>query len=51
VVTLAGHERGSKVQCLYAGLVESEADGTMVEVLVSGGFDRRLIVWTPGETE
>ena len=34
-----GHETGSKVRCLWAGIVADR------EWLVSGGFDRRLIVW------
>lgn len=38
-VTLRGHEAGSKVRCLWAGIVDDR------EVLVSGGFDHRLIVW------
>lgn len=47
VATLDGHEPGSKVRCLSSGVVDF--DGKAVEVLVSGGFDRRLIVWVPGE--
>lgn len=40
-----GHEAGSKVRCLWSGLVDGR------EVMVSGGFDRRLVVWTcPGGT-
>ncbi|KAI5371162.1 Putative WD40/YVTN repeat-like-containing domain superfamily [Septoria linicola] len=40
-----GHEPGSKVRCLWAGNVrDSDGEGEK-EVLVSGGFDRRLIVW------
>ena len=39
ISTLQGHEEGSKVRCLWAGEVEGE------ELLVSGGFDQRLIVW------
>jgi WD40 repeat protein len=45
IVTLqGGHEAGSKVRCLWAGEIEGK-DGGMEEVLVSGGFDQRLIVW------
>lgn len=41
VVALSdGHEAGSKVRCLAAGAV---ADGE--EVMVSGGFDQRVVVW------
>ncbi|KAF2837993.1 hypothetical protein M501DRAFT_995262 [Patellaria atrata CBS 101060] len=39
VATLRGHEAGSKIRCLWAGMVGEE------EWLVSGGFDRKLIVW------
>ncbi|KAK5126556.1 hypothetical protein LTR85_009490 [Meristemomyces frigidus] len=43
VSTLQGHEAGSKVRCLWAGDVEGQ-DGRE-ELLVSGGFDQKLIVW------
>ncbi|KAK4545566.1 hypothetical protein LTR36_002916 [Oleoguttula mirabilis] len=43
VSTLQGHEAGSKVRCLWAGDVDGE-DGKE-EMLVSGGFDQKLIVW------
>lgn len=43
VATLQGHEPGSKVRCLWAGKVHGP-DGHE-EVLVSGGFDQKLIVW------
>lgn len=46
VSTLKGHEPGSKIRCLCAGMVEGE-DGVMEEWLVSGGFDQQLIVWRP----
>jgi WD40 repeat protein len=39
VATLKGHEPGSKVRCLWAGMVGDE------EWLVSGGFDQKLLVW------
>jgi WD40 repeat protein len=39
VATLKGHEPGSKVRCLWAGMVGEE------EWLVSGGFDQKLLVW------
>ncbi|PNS21473.1 Transcription initiation factor TFIID subunit 5 [Sphaceloma murrayae] len=48
VVTLAGHEPGTKVRCLASSFVEVE--GRREEWLVSGGFDQKLIVWKP-ETE
>lgn len=38
-----GHEAGSKIRCLWAGWVGGEEDRK--EMLVSGGFDQRLIVW------
>lgn len=44
VSTLQGHEEGTKVRCLWAG----EVDGQ--EMLVSGGFDQRLILWTADDT-
>lgn len=47
VSVLQGHEAGSKVRCLWAGSTMSN-DGTEQELLVSGGFDQRLVVWTPG---
>ncbi|KAK0892298.1 hypothetical protein LTR91_004771 [Friedmanniomyces endolithicus] len=37
-----GHEAGSKVRCLWAGRVGD------AELLVSGGFDQRLVVWRAG---
>ena len=40
-----GHEAGSKVRCLWAGYVGAEGDGGRREVLVSGGFDQRLVAW------
>lgn len=36
-----GHEEGSKVRCLWAGVVGEEQE----EWLVSGGFDQKLVVW------
>jgi WD40 repeat protein len=49
VATLQGHEQDSRVRSLWAGLVEYESSkGRCVEEwLVSGGFDRRLIIWRP----
>lgn len=38
-----GHEAGSKIRSIWAGWVHST--GKTVEWLVSGGFDRRLVVW------
>lgn len=44
-----GHEVGSKVRCLWAGWVNDGDQGEREEWLVSGGFDRRLIVWRAEE--
>lgn len=48
-VTLKGHESGSKIRTLWAGLVASDnnPEGSAEELLVSGGFDQKLIVWRP----
>ncbi|KAJ9615490.1 hypothetical protein H2200_001565 [Cladophialophora chaetospira] len=47
VATLRGHEVGSKVRTLWAGY---EDDGSpndnKKEILVSGGFDKRVFFWT-----
>lgn len=50
VVRLEGHEDGSKVRCLWAGIVRQRQEGGISknheeEWIVSGGFDHRLIVW------
>ena len=44
-----GHEAGSKIRSVWAGLVNS--DGTKEEWVVSGGFDKRLVVWKPGKED
>jgi len=44
ITTLRGHEEGSKVRCLWAGKVGVDG-GEEEELLVSGGFDQRLVVW------
>lgn len=46
ICLLKGHEPGSKVRTLWAGLVEGGSDGSKQEILVSGGFDKRLLIWT-----
>lgn len=51
VASLEGHEPGSKLRCLWAGALQqhtSTADESNKtrEVLISGGFDQRLIVWS-----
>ncbi|KAL9070612.1 MAG: hypothetical protein Q9161_004783 [Pseudevernia consocians] len=44
VATLqGGHEVGSKIRSIWCGLIQVE--GGKEEWLVSGGFDRRLVVW------
>ena len=46
VATLkGGHEAGSKIRSIWCGMVEGQ------EWVVSGGFDRRLVVWKPGEKD
>ncbi|KAL8707301.1 MAG: hypothetical protein Q9220_007644 [cf. Caloplaca sp. 1 TL-2023] len=42
-----GHEAGSKIRSMWAGMVDVE--GKETEWLVSGGFDKRLVVWSPGD--
>ncbi|KAA6415414.1 MAG: hypothetical protein FRX48_00129 [Lasallia pustulata] len=45
VVLKGGHEIGSKIRSIWAGLVVGSDDGAREEWVVSGGFDRRLVVW------
>ena len=48
VTTLkGGHEVGSKIRSIWAGWVDEEAGRgkERKEWVVSGGFDRRLVVW------
>jgi WD40 repeat protein len=50
IASMEGHEPGSKLRCLWAGTLEtrgSEANGSTGarEVLISGGFDQRLVLW------
>ena len=40
-----GHELGSKIRSIWCGAVD--VHGKKEEWLVSGGFDRRLVVWRP----
>ena len=44
-----GHEVGTKIRCIWAGLVNN--DGTKEEWVVSGGFDKRLVVWKPAKED
>lgn len=46
VATLkGGHDAGSKIRSVWAGMVS--VDGEEQEWVVSGGFDKKLIVWKP----
>lgn len=49
ISTLKGHEAGSKVRCLWAGQIdEGRRDNggrARREILVSGGFDQKLLIW------
>ncbi|KAF1933984.1 uncharacterized protein M421DRAFT_415035 [Didymella exigua CBS 183.55] len=50
IASMEGHEPGSKLRCLWAGALETHdnetSDSTASrEVLISGGFDQRLILW------
>lgn len=44
VKQLKGHEPGTKIRCLWAGILPDE-NGVKREVMISGGFDKRLIIW------
>lgn len=49
VATLrGGHEVGSKIRTIWAGWVHG--DGDREEWVVSGGFDRRLVIWQVGDS-
>lgn len=50
-VLKGGHEVGSKIRTIWAGWVASSDDGAREEWVVSGGFDRRLVVWKAGNGE
>ncbi|KIW20135.1 hypothetical protein PV08_00710 [Exophiala spinifera] len=45
IAMLKAHEIGSKVRTLYAGWEQ----GGKNEMLVSGGFDKKIVVWRVGE--
>jgi WD40 repeat protein len=50
VSSLEGHEPGSKLRCLWAGSLRTLSNDNVEatnghEVLISGGFDQRLILW------
>lgn len=40
-----GHEPGSKIRSVWAGTVD--VDGREEEWVISGGFDKKLVVWKP----
>lgn len=40
------HEPGTKIRCLWAGMVTAAEKAE--EWVISGGFDRRLVVWKQG---
>ena len=44
-----GHEAGSKIRSIWCGTVD--VSGKKEEWLVSGGFDRRLVVWKPQQED
>ncbi|KAL8896990.1 MAG: hypothetical protein Q9207_007447 [Kuettlingeria erythrocarpa] len=49
--TLKGvHEPGSKIRSMWAGMVDVRG-GVEEEWLISGGFDKRLVVWKPDGRE
>lgn len=50
MVSLEGHDLGSKLRCLWAGALnptQESAPGVHAqrEYLISGGFDQKLIIW------
>ena len=48
VTTLrGGHEAGSKIRTIWAGWLHH--DGKREELVLSGGFDRRLLIWRVAE--
>lgn len=44
-VLRGGHEAGAKIRTICAGMIKGE-DEREKEILVSGGFDRRAVVWS-----
>ncbi|RMZ72251.1 WD40-repeat-containing domain [Pyrenophora seminiperda CCB06] len=52
VSSLHAHEPGSKLRCLWAGymagaLNQDSGNQSKTEYLISGGFDQKLIIWSP----
>jgi WD40 repeat protein len=46
ILNLDAHEPMSKIRCLCAGYSGGRADQTSTEILLSGGFDQKMIVWS-----
>jgi WD40 repeat protein len=46
ITMLKGHEAGTKVRTLWTGEIAAGDDAAKREVLVSGGFDKRVFIWT-----
>lgn len=46
VAELKEHEGGTKIRTLWSGYLHATADRARQEVLVSGAFDHKLLVWT-----
>ena len=49
VSTLKGHDAGCRVRCFYAGYISDENNPK--EILISGGFDQRVINWELDESK
>jgi WD40 repeat protein len=49
VALLKGHEVGSKVRTLWAGWEGQGSEGRS-ELLVSGGFDKKVLFWRVGKS-
>jgi hypothetical protein len=48
VSTLEAHDHGSKLRCLWVGHLRTHpSNESNSEILISGGFDQKLIAWTP----
>jgi WD40 repeat protein len=51
IALLEAHDAGSKLRCFWTGQLRAEQDSTGQsggrEVLISGGFDQKLILWNP----
>lgn len=45
MLKLEGHDAGCKVRCLWAGRIAGDGEARGEEVLISGGFDKKLLVW------